>query len=301
MIEKDFWHIVEKKLKYVLYGDTDSLFVHLPTLDSSDIENSSRKSSEIAVNINNLITNYLNTTLLPKLHVQPTYNYTEFKNEFICNRMMFLDIKKNYAYSMISKEGKIFDPPSVEYTGIPIVRSNFNEFSKELLRDLIEKIALNSKLNKQNIIQELGKLAQEKNDYLNQQIKDGNFKYFAVPVRWNDGDYIKDPSSVVGMRLYNSLIGTEVFKPLSSALQVPIEISNASKIKELDLNTKYGINSEHLNILNFICLPYNYNSEEVFELFKKFNISIMNNLWGKFTEATTIQKVVDLIKEFSKK
>lgn len=284
-----------------LVHNTDSLFVHLPSLNSENIEESINKSAEIATNINNLITNYLNTTLLPKLNVQPIHNYTEFKNEFTCNAIMFLDVKKNYAYSMTSKEGRIFNPASIEYTGIPIVRTNVNEFSKELLRDLIEKIILNKNISKQNVMQELNKLAQEKNDYLAEQIKNGNFKYFATPAKWSDGDYIKDPSTVIGMRLYNTLMGKEIFKPLSSSLQIPIDISNFEKIKSLDFTMKYGLNSEQLNILNYICLPYNYNSEEVFELFKKFNISITNNLWAKLTEATTIQKVVELIKDYAKK
>ncbi len=286
----------------IICKNTDSLFVHIPSIDSTKIEESIEKSSEVAENINNIIKNYLDTTLLPKLHVPSQHNFTEFKTEFTCNSIMFLDIKKNYAYRMTSKEGKICKPgEDVQYTGIPVVKTNTSEFSRELLTDLIQKIVLCPNLDKSTIMNNLNILAKEKYSNLNEQIKIGNFRYFATPVKWGDSEYTKDPSNVVGMRLYNTITQSEIFKPLSSGLQIPINIKNSTKVKELVSDNKFKINIRHLSILNYICLPYNYDSQEVFKLFNEYNIEIINNLWEKLLDASVIKKIIELVKDYAKK
>jgi hypothetical protein len=302
MIPRTFWHDVEKVLKYVLYSDTDSLFIHIPSINSEDKETCISKCNKVANEINETISTYLNTLILPKLHVDPEHNFTEFKTEFTCNSIMFLDIKKNYAYSMTSKEGKIFDNPDIQYTGIPIVKSNTSEFSRELLVDLIEKIVLNKDLEFKQFSGKLMDLAKEKHEYLMTQLVAGNFKYFGTPVRWSSSDYAKEPAQVIGMRLYNTITKTETFKPLSSGLQIPIEIKNNSiKIKEIELGDEYYITKNHYGALNFICVPYNYDSDECLKLFKEYDISIINNLWERLTDGSIIQKIVNLIKDYGRK
>jgi len=285
----------------ILVSNTDSLFVHIPSVDNNNIEDSIVQATKTATDINDLITNYLNSSLLPKLHVDTKHNYTQFKNEFTCDSILFLDVKKNYAYSMTSKEGKIFKPSKIEYTGLPIVKVNTSEFSKDLLISLINEIVLNKNIKTSDFSNNLMELAKLKHGKLLKELENNNFKYFGTPVKWSDANYVKEPSQVIGMRLYNTITNTESFKPLSSGLQIPITISSTSKIKKIDLIGEYFINSSHYNVLNYICVPYSYDPEYCGEVFKDYNIKVIDNLWEKLTDGKIIQKVIDLIKIYAKK
>jgi hypothetical protein len=210
--------------------------------------------------------------------------------------MMLLDIKKNYAFKTTSLNGK--PHTSIEYTGLPIVKSNSSEFGKEILTDIIEKIVLNTGLSKTDMISTLTQLATEKNQYLKLQVENGNFKYFAIPVKWADTEYTSDPANVISMKLYNTLVNDDIFRPLSSGLQVPILIKNAQIITNINTNNNnLMINSNHFNKLNFITIPYNYDSASVLKLFNDFSISIIPNLWEKLLEGAILQKVISVIKD----
>src|SRR6056297_2144198 len=146
MIPHDVYTRVEKPQKYVVYGDTDSLFINIPEEKVTNSEDAMNKGMKISEEINSIIDDVMNNFFLPRLGVDPQYNYTSFKTEIIIDMLMLLDIKKNYAYRVIAQDGIIKDPPVIDYKGLPIKKSDASELTKYFLKRLIYDIIFNDEV-----------------------------------------------------------------------------------------------------------------------------------------------------------
>jgi hypothetical protein len=304
-IDPDFWKDVENpdKLKYVVYGDTDSLYIHAPTETYTNPKEALDKADTLAVEINNIITNVLNSHLLIKMNVDRNYNKTFFKTESVISKMMLLEAKKNYAYVELGKKGKVNKELKVKYTGIPVVRSDYSKFAQDFIRYLIEDVAFSeSELNHTNISDKISEIIETKQSELKEYLKNYDFKYIATPGRWKlNNTYTLEPFVVIGMRLYNTIMDQEIFRPGINGLSIPIKIVNEFKFREeLSKNanrSKYFIGNTPMNKINYIVIPTNYENEIIREKFIKFCIQPDSDIiWDKLF-GTVAKNIARLIKQ----
>ena len=284
----------------ILVHNTDSLYINIPQ-QYDTIEESIKSTEEIADQINDLIKVYYNGFLLPKTGVDSKYNETFFKTELTAESIMFLETKKNYAYNMTSKEGKVFNPPKTKYVGIPVIKSDTVPFTKDLLIELVENVALNKEADRFNDITKLAKIFHEK---LTKCVNEFDFEYISAPGKWSDKNYASEPSSITGMKLYNTIVDKDVFRSGSFGIYFPIEFKNENEFAKLIDTVRYTsqnyLNHTAVSKVKYITLPYNYDKEDLKLLFDKYGIiANINSLWAwsKLTENEVVKRIITVIKD----
>jgi len=228
-----------------------------------------------------------------------------FKTEIVINAMMFIGIKKNYAYSEIIKEGVIHPKPRIEYKGIPILRADTPQITKDMIRELIEDIVLNDDVDEKNIvIEKIVEMFKTYYEKLKDAISRLDIKYFGFPVKWNVSyKNNKLPSRVLGMKFYNTLVGSDVLKPLSSGFSVEIKIKNKTNIEKLigaSRELEYGVNINEVNSLTFLTVPYSFNEEKLKKEMDRCGVYIdVDVVWEK-SKMTIVRNIIDTLKEHYK-
>jgi len=284
MLPKDFYNKAEEPgyLKNILYGDTDSLFILVPNKDSEKLttEEKLKFGDKAADDINVAIIKYLNEYLLPKSNIPIANNNTFFKSEMLMEAIMLLDVKKNYAYTILAKKGKIFKEPKIKYTGIQVVKSDAAKLTQDMLKDMIENVVLNPQMNNKD---RLSKLTDIVNNFYNKFIEycdNLDLNYISFPGKWSKKDMI-----INGMKLYNHIVNEEIFSMSSSATFIYCSFKNPKLFGQLDMSKTNGL-----------CVPYSYDKELVKQKMEEFKIEIdRTTQWSKlFT--TTASRVVDLVK-----
>jgi DNA polymerase elongation subunit (family B) len=279
LLEKDFYRKVEEPgyLKHILYGDTDSIIFKIPTKNTEQLELSELwdRAEITAENINKLIIDYTKNILLPRSNINPERNQTFFKTELLMESILLLDVKKKYAYKLLIKEGKILNPPKISYTGIEVIKSNGIKITQEMLKKIIEDIALEVKLNltekKENTVKTIEIFY---NNFI-EAVNSFNFEYIGIPGKWS-----KDKQIINGMKLYNHIMNEHIFEQSSSGRFLYIKSVNIGAFKN-----SVGI-----------CIPYSFNIDILREKFKIFNIEIdVKTQWSKIFN-TTCERVIKIIK-----
>ncbi len=142
---------------YILYIDTDSLFISIETLILNNISDENKWLSlsdetkkvyikKIAKNIENYVNERIyKETQLGDYNSQITDFKTNFKQEIIAKTFLAVK-KKKYAYWCVDKEGISTDMLSV--TGLEIVRSDSAEAIRGRLKHIYEMIMKNVDENK---------------------------------------------------------------------------------------------------------------------------------------------------------
>lgn len=303
MIPATFFKDVEKRLKYILYSDTDSLFIHIPIkFNYDDPEKSMKIVNDVAESINNKIIDHLNSYVLPKLGIDPKYNETFFKTEIIADSIFFLGVKKNYAFRLLVKEGNIINSKPIEYTGLTS-KSDITKYTKEIINHVIENIMFDIELSD---TQKRDKTTQFIKGYYDKILADINeLKIHSIgqPKKWsvklkND----KDTWQIIGMRLYNTLFQEEHFKPMSGGILIPIIIDNPTeflkKLQLIDNSKEYYLKSTPINNITWFAFPYTFDADKVKQLFKEYCIKIdVNKIWGKIYNKT-LQDIVSLFNQY---
>lgn len=280
----------------IVCHNTDSLYIKIPkTFDT--VKESIDECENAAGEINKLISHYYNSFLLPKMGVDPKYNETFFKTELTANSMMLLSTKKTYAYNLTSKEHKIFDPPVTKYTGIPVVKSDTVPFLKDFIKTLTEDIALTKGVNISN---ELSKLATNSFNTILEKIKTYDFEYIAAPGKWSNKEYNSEIPPIIGMRLYNTLIDQDIFKPGSFGIYIPIKIRPTQEFNELNKSkSKYYLCNTPETKINYLTMPYGYDKDKLKQMFDKFGI-ITEPLdfweWSRMVDNEVAKKIIEVIK-----
>lgn len=297
-INPNFWDDVEKKLDNILYGDTDSIFLGIKEIVPKDTKEAVTEAEKVSNEINNVLADYKDNYLLPKLNIDPQYNKTDFKNELTAESIFFLDVKKNYAFKQTSKEGKILDPPEFEYTGIPIVKTDAAKYSQDLLRTLIEEIVLSNIQNKKEKLKDTLKHFYEK---LQSEIQDYKFDYIGIPTKWGITNYKKEPTGIVSMRLYNTIVENIVFKPSTSGWRFPIKLNNIQilneRIDKLRNTNEYFLRDEKSSVFNFLCIPYNYDKNKLKEKMEELDIAVDFEEFNNKLFIKTVERIIQIIKE----
>jgi len=282
----NFYKLVEQKgfLKNILYGDTDSIFISIPMKDADQLSVKDRwkLAEHNADKINELIVEYVTGTLLPRGNIDPKYNRTFFKTEMLIDNALFLDVKKNYAYKLACKEGVVLDPPKVKYTGIQVVKSDAAKMTQDLLKSMIENVMLNEKIKKPDRIKVLVGIVNGFKDTFNDHAANFQFNDIGFPGKWSKRDMFID-----GMKLYNFLIGEEVFNLGSSGKFIHCRFNNPAIIRSAGV---HDMKSPGL------CVPYEYDVNTIKQKMEQSQITIEQKLhWDKlFT--TACRRIIDLAK-----
>lgn len=289
-LPENFYKLVEQPgyLKNILYGDTDSIFISIPIQDADSFP--VNKRWEIAENsadkINDLIVEYVTESLLPRCNIQSTHNKTFFKTELLIDAAMFLDVKKNYAYKLSCKEGKIIEPPKTEYTGIQVIKSDAAKLTQNLLIDMIEKVMLNENIKRIDRQKEIAQIVQLFHNIFVDSVINYKFHDIGFPGKWAKKDIF-----IKGMMLYNYVMQEEVFNLGSSGKFLYCGFNDESIVRKAGIEDmkSYGI-----------CVPYEYDIAKVKDRMEQFQIYVDQKLhWSKlFT--TTCNRVVDLAKSEAK-
>ena len=275
MLPKDFYEKVEipGALKRVLYSDTDSIYITIPTKESIlDLSQDQKWQIvlETAKRINDAIIKYLKEYYLPKANINPEHNMTDFKSEILANSMFFTGVKKSYALEVECKEGVFLDPPKVKYTGIQIVKSDASKYTQEMLKDMIAGVMLNIKIKDKEKA-----LIQVVNEYEKKfriDCQNFDFQDLGLPGKWGKKDL-----HINGMKLYNFLFNEEIFNMGSSGKFIYCKFKNKHKFKDkLDIEKTNGIN-----------VPYEYDKEKLKEYMSRYSIEVdIKTHWSKIFSKT---------------
>lgn len=223
----------------ILVHNTDSIFTKygdaLEAIYGKDYtEVPDKEKIEKVIELNESVAQYINNVMIHELlrmhNTSPTessakkFNFN-FKQELVIRRALFLEIKKKYAIWLVSKEGKPLDKISV--SGIEVVRSDYPQFSRDMLQDFIEHI-LKRGISKEELVM---KMCDYKDKYV-EQLKTGTI-YCAVPSSWNKENYANDrlPRSVKSMLVYNAIYGP-TFRVLDRGYRFDIEEINIHQFDE---------------------------------------------------------------------
>lgn len=195
---------------------------------------------------------------------------------------MFLDVKKSYVYSLVAKEGKVLEEPEISYTGIQVVKSDTINMTRDMLKHLIEKIAL-SDIPRKEWKNEIGKcLGYFKNQF---QEKLSNFELddIGIPTKWQKKD-----QAIFGMKVYNYIMNEEIFSIGSAGKFIYCRFNNLSLLNKIDI--------PDLSKITGICFPYVFEKEKLQEKIKEYGIEIDGlTQWDKIN-TTTVQRVIDIVK-----
>ncbi|MBC8427344.1 MAG: hypothetical protein H8D97_00485 [Proteobacteria bacterium] len=281
-------------------SDTDSLFLSIPEIQPKNAKDAVEKSEEIAEEINNLIIDCMNTHILPKMNV-PGHNETFFKSELILESLLCTNKKKKYCFKEIANEGTIHKEPIVRYTGISVVRTNTAAWTKGFIKEIVEDVALNTKLkDKFEVRRAYGNIALKYKESLQSDTSELEFSQIGVPCKWGNTVYKRDTAELIGMKLYNTIFQDDYFKENTSGLKVPIKIKNVNdfleKIKNYRFANNRTIGNTTIDKLTFLVVPI-YHTKKILEpVLNNFSITIDTDVaWDKLVE-TTLSNIIDCIK-----
>lgn len=223
----------------IIVHNTDSLFIQIPDKSSKTIYDKIRKMNKVLIDINDLIADYTKKELMPRCGFDPKYCETNFKGEMLIDTILFIDVKKSYAYRQIAAEadvndkneiisGKILDPPEITKRSTLGVKGDMIQLTKDIMQDIIDISFLNIPAhNKYKLINE--KIGGHYKKFTD-AIKALDIKTVGFPARWQKKIYVNN-----SMKLYNKII-EPVFQYLSFGYAVYCNFSSLQTFKNLDLD-----------------------------------------------------------------
>lgn len=218
-INKDYYEIADGQLENIIYGDTDSIFLHVENYaiklckEKYNKDFNSLNMDEAIEVINNII-EYVSVKINDEyisdfssvFGIKPKHNKMKFKTEMVCSVTYFLNVKKKYALKVVAIEGVKVD--KYEFKGLETRRSDYAEFSKTLVGDVIEKYILEKK-SLSEIVKFVGDKKNDAIDLINKGSPSiSTPKTFAKDM----SDYKKLPGHIAAMLFYNELVGKEEFR-----------------------------------------------------------------------------------------
>jgi hypothetical protein len=194
--------------KYVITGDTDSIFVCL-----QDFITNSKDDKENVSNVLSLcdkVENFLNNNVVPEVvkkhQADLSRNKLKVKNELVCKRGLFL-VKKRYALRVIFKEGK--EKNETEIKGIETRRSDYPSLTKEYLKELLDMILIPKEISIVDILD----YVENRREEIIKKIITGD-KSIARPSSFGKEiiNYKKVPQNVISMINWNDLMYTHFYQ-----------------------------------------------------------------------------------------
>lgn len=250
------YHNDDIDTKYVIYMDTDSLFVNLESLidkNKTQDEIVNDVLSDIVPNLQTYINKEcIQTQLVNNIHsIKSENNFLNLKQEILAKSAYFIEnTKKKYATYIINKEGKSVNEMDIK--GLDTQRSDYPSATKEKLRKLLDIILLEDKLNISKIQKFINETETEFRTILqNHSIQLSKAASFTKDIK----KYKNMPQHIKSMLLWNML---------EYKYFIPGTKGYLFKLKGIDLNLapKNVFENYHTNIseisklkLDAICLP----------------------------------------------
>jgi len=203
--KKEMYGELDRELKYVIAGDTDSVFIMFDSLVDR-----SKKEDEILNDIHlwcDKTQDFLNNEIISKMvenhNVPSERNRLELKNELLIRKALFLE-KKHYAMWTIEQEGRKTD--QIISMGISTKRSDRSTASKEYLEELLNIMLKDDKFS----IVKINKFVERRAKDVLEKIKNGD-KSIAKPAAWTKDlkSYKVVPQNVRGCLTWNKLLYEE--------------------------------------------------------------------------------------------
>lgn len=267
-----------------LVHNTDSIFIVIPHKDSEKLTTKEKLVivDKVSNDINSAVTKYLNEYFLPKSNISIDQNSTYFKSEMLMKSIAFLDVKKNYAYKLEAKKGKILDKPEVEYTGIQVVRSNAAKLTQNMLREIIEDIVLNDQLNSKEKLPKVSEIVNKFHTNFLNSIDNLDLAEISIPGKWSKADQF-----INGMTLYNFIMKKEIFSMGSAGNFIYCNFKNPKLFQSSNLD---------MTKVKGIVIPQVYNKSILNEKFNEYQIQIDKNTQWDTLYSTTVGRIVELVK-----
>lgn len=236
-----------KNEDYIIYSDTDSLYVSLKRLlETEQVAKKNLKTVEEKIRFMEKFSSEILQQIITKsITSLGTYlraydvKRLQMKLEKACSSSIFV-AKKRYALKVHSSEGVVYPKPKISVTGLEIVRSSTPSIVKESLKNALEIIMEKSEIELRNYINDFKKTF---NNYSPVEIAfprgvNGLETYSGNPI------YSKGcPIHVRAALLYNHYV-----KKLNLESKYEL-ITEGSKIKFLYLKMP---NNLHENVIGFI-------------------------------------------------
>ncbi len=277
--------------------NTDSIMFQIPVVIEK-IEEQIKVAHECALKINDLIIDYTKDYMLPRLGYSSDHNFTNFKEELLMENIMFLDIKKNYAYKLLAKEahldennklisGSILEKPKIVPTSQLGVKTDSIPLTKKILEQLL-KIGLDRDITPDERLKKSIIVINNCKNIFDSNAAEFLLEDISFPVKWGKKKYIE-----YAMRAYNAIV-ENTFEYMSSGRFIYCKYNNLQRLKNLKTHIP-------LDKLSGICVPYKYNVDEVKETFHQYGIEIdYDKQWDKVI-TKTVQRVIELFKNEAKK
>ncbi len=195
--------------RFVIYGDTDSLFLTLEELlkhhniDSIFFDKINRSFKErlevftpLIDELEHQINDQINSFFISKHYLDPNHQYLNVKNEWIGETMLQLPVKKRYAVRLINPSGY-----SLEVKGLDIRRSDYPEFSKNVIQTVLD-IIFEQGIDVQVL---LAYINDTRKQFLELVKKRDNSLARPVTMSKSINRYKKLPSHVIGMKAWNEI------------------------------------------------------------------------------------------------
>lgn len=223
----------------ILVHNTDSIFVKFEAAlkaiygDKYDETDESEKIDKL-IELNENCANYINTILIPDMlerhNTSPTessakkFNFN-LKQELVIRRSVYFNKKKKYATWIVRENGKPID--KINNTGMEVVRSDYSEFTRNMMSDFID-IILRLGTDETKIIV---KLSDYKEKY-NELLKAGS-TVAGIPGSWNRENYANNrlPRNVKAMLIYNTIYGN-TFKTMDKGYRFDLIGINLQKFPD---------------------------------------------------------------------
>jgi len=185
----------ERKTKYIITGDTDSIFCCFRDFKDHSLD----AINKHCINIQDFLNKDIMSTMVKKHNVSPDHSALELKNELVCSRGLFL-AKKHYVTRVIQNEGSAVD--KMNYMGVAIKRSDYPSQTKEFLKELMEIVMKDEKFSMVKVM----KFISDKRSQFRKNIIAGD-KTLAKPVSWNKElkDYKVMSQGVRSMLAWNNI------------------------------------------------------------------------------------------------
>jgi len=234
-IDSDFVTTVENPMSYVVYGDTDSIFVDMTNM---------LKSKKIQIGLNDdvnkevlTIQNYLNNELLKDYaithNVPLNTSMLQLKNEFLFSHYYSLNAKKKYATKVISQEGRALS--FIDIKGLEMKRADIPAYSKDLLNKILNMI-----FDENCTVSSIRDYVDNEKRRLADRVSKGDLSLskmvnFSKQLK----DYKNMPQHIKGMLMWNKLIN-EDFRYGSKGTLVLIKAFDVSKAPKHISNNYYS-------------------------------------------------------------
>jgi uracil-DNA glycosylase family 4 len=215
----EFEQKIDNNLKYLLYIDTDSMFLKMGDFIDDKCGGGTITTKRVLNEVAKLDT-VVNKTMLSNFvkrhNIPQEWSYLDLKQEIVADRAYFLEAKKRYACHIVNQEGN--DVDEIDIKGIETQRSDFSEITKEMLKKIIDMLLEKSETDLDEILDYV-----EVRKVMIQDLAFNGDSRIGKPVGYGKplNEYKMIPRGVRGMLLWNHLC-YDIFRPGMRGREFPI-------------------------------------------------------------------------------